>query len=61
MLWGLLYATVGFAGVTAWWQLYQRYPVAAVVLLVVLVAGVAAYVLRQVWLHRFAEVAPDAH
>ena len=27
LLWGLLYATVGFAGVTAWWQLYQRSPV----------------------------------
>jgi uncharacterized membrane protein YdjX (TVP38/TMEM64 family) len=28
LLWGLLYATVGFAGVTAWWQLYQRSPLA---------------------------------
>ncbi len=57
LLWGLLYATVGFAGVTAWWQLYLRSPVPAVVLLVVLVGGVTAYVVRQVRAHRAAEVA----
>ena len=56
VLWGLLYATVGFAGVTAWWQLYLRSPGPAVVLLVVLVVGVTAYVVRQVRAHRAAEV-----
>ena len=61
LLWGLLYATVGFAGVTAWWQLYQRSPLAAMVLLVVVVLGVAAYVVRQVWLHRSSRVESDAH
>jgi membrane protein DedA with SNARE-associated domain len=61
LLWGLLYATVGFAGVTAWWQLYKRSSLDAVVLLVVVVLGVAAYVLRQVRLHRSARVASDAH
>ena len=55
VLWGFLYATVGFAGVAAWGQLYQRSPPAAIVLLVVLVVGVAAYVVRQVWLRRSAE------
>jgi membrane protein DedA with SNARE-associated domain len=60
LLWGLLYATVGFAGVTAWWQLYQLAPLAAVVLLVVVVLGVAAYVVRQVWVHRSARVQSDA-
>ena len=61
MLWGLLYATVGFAGVTAWWQLYQRFPAAALVLLVVVVLGVTAYVVRQVRLHRSARAEADAH
>ena len=61
LLWGLLYATVGFAGVTAWWQLYLRAPVAATVALVIVVLGVTAYVVRQVWVHRSARVASDAH
>jgi len=61
LLWGLLYATVGFAGGIAWWQLYQRSPLAAAVLLVLVVLGVAAYVLRQVRLHRSARVESDAH
>jgi membrane protein DedA with SNARE-associated domain len=61
LLWGLLYATVGFAGVTAWWQLYQRSPLAAVASLVVVVLGVAAYVVRQVWLRRSVRVESDAH
>ena len=56
VLWGLLYATVGFAGVTAWWQLYLRSPVLAVALLVALVGGIIAYVVRQVHAHRAAEV-----
>jgi membrane protein DedA with SNARE-associated domain len=61
LLWGLLYATAGFAGVAAWWQLYQRSPLAAVVLLVLVVVGLATYVLRQVWLHRSTRVELDAH
>ncbi len=61
LLWGLLYATVGFAGLTAWWQLYQRSPLAALVLLVLVVLGVVAYVMRQVRLHRSARVESDAH
>ena len=61
LLWGLLYATVGFVGVTAWWQLYQRSPLAAAVFLLVVVLGLAAYVVRQVWLRRSARVESDAH
>ena len=61
LIWGLLYATAGFAGVTAWWQLYQRSPLAGVASLVVVVLGVAAYVVRQVWLRRSARVESDAH
>ena len=61
LLWGLLYATVGFAGVTAWWLLYQRSPLAALVLLVLVVLGVVGYVVRQVRLHRPARVESDAH
>jgi membrane protein DedA with SNARE-associated domain len=61
LLWGLLYATVGFAGVTAWWQLYLRSPLAAGVLLVVVVLGVTAYVVLQVRRHRSAQVESSAH
>ena len=42
-------------------QLYQRAPAAAVVLLVVVVGGVAAYVVRQVRLHRSALAEADPH
>ena len=55
VLWGLLYATAGFAGVTAWWQLYQRSAPAAIALAVLVVGGVAAYVLVQVRRHRTAD------
>ena len=61
LIWGLLYATAGFAGATAWWQLYQRSPLAAMALLVVVLLGVATYVARQVWLHRSVRVESDAH
>ena len=48
LLWGFLYATVGFATFSAWRELYLRFPAATVALTVVLTAGLAAYVLRQV-------------
>jgi membrane protein DedA with SNARE-associated domain len=48
LLWGFLYATVGFATFSAWRELYARFPAATVALTVVLAAGLVAYVLRQV-------------
>jgi membrane protein DedA with SNARE-associated domain len=48
VLWGFLYATVGFATFSAWRELYARYPTTTVVITVVLAAGLVAYVLRQV-------------
>jgi membrane protein DedA with SNARE-associated domain len=48
VLWGFLYATVGFATFSAWRELYARYPTASVVITVVLAVGLVAYVLRQV-------------
>jgi membrane protein DedA with SNARE-associated domain len=48
VLWGFLYATVGFATFSAWRELYARYPTTTSVITVVLAAGLVAYVLRQV-------------
>jgi membrane protein DedA with SNARE-associated domain len=48
VLWGFLYATVGFATFSAWRELYARYPTATIVITVVLAAGLVAYVVRQV-------------
>lgn len=46
-LWALLYATVGFVAFAAWFRLYDRSPALALVVAVVLVAALAAFVLRQ--------------
>jgi membrane protein DedA with SNARE-associated domain len=48
LLWGFLYATVGFATFSAWRELYARYPTTTLVVTVLLALGLAVYVLRQV-------------
>ena len=48
LLWGFLYATVGFATFSAWRELYARYPMVTMVITVLLLGALAAYVLRQV-------------
>jgi membrane protein DedA with SNARE-associated domain len=48
ILWAFLYATVGFATFAGWRQMYQLSPAAAIVILVVLLAGLAAYIVWQV-------------
>jgi membrane protein DedA with SNARE-associated domain len=48
VLWALLYATVGFVTVTAWLRLYELSPVAAIVVTVALLAGLAVFVWSQV-------------
>ena len=52
LLWGFLYATVGFATFSAWRELYARYPAATAGLTVVLVGALVAYVLHKVRLRR---------
>jgi membrane protein DedA with SNARE-associated domain len=47
ILWAFLYATVGFATFAAWRQVYGLSPVIAIVTLVVLLAGLAAYIVWQ--------------
>jgi membrane protein DedA with SNARE-associated domain len=48
ILWAFLYATVGFATFAGWRRVYQLSPTAAIVTLVVLVAGLAGYIVWQV-------------
>jgi membrane protein DedA with SNARE-associated domain len=48
LLWGFLYATVGLATFSAWRELYERFPTTTVVVTLLLLGGLAAYVLRQV-------------
>lgn len=48
VLWGFLYATVGFVTFAAWFRLYALSPVGAVVVLAVMVAAVTAFVLPQI-------------
>jgi len=48
ILWAFLYATVGFATFAGWRQMYELSPTAAVVILVVLLAALAAYIVWQV-------------
>ena len=48
LLWGFLYATVGFATFSAWRELYARYPTVTIVITVLLIGALAAYVLHQV-------------
>ena len=48
LLWGFLYATVGFATFSAWRELYARYPTVTIVITALLLGALAAYVVRQV-------------
>ena len=48
ILWAFLYATVGFATLAAWRRVYELSPPAAIVSLVVLLAGLAGYIVWQV-------------
>jgi len=47
LLWGLLYATVGFVTLAAWVRLYELSPTGAVLLLVGVVAAVGGFVVSQ--------------
>jgi membrane protein DedA with SNARE-associated domain len=48
ILWAFLYGTVGFATFAGWRQMYQLSPAAAIIILVILLAGLAAYIVWQV-------------
>jgi membrane protein DedA with SNARE-associated domain len=54
IIWAFLYATVGFATFAAWRQVYELSPVVAIIGLVVLLAGLAGYIVWQVR-HRNAD------
>jgi membrane protein DedA with SNARE-associated domain len=48
ILWAFLYATVGFASFAGWRRVYETSPTVAVVTLVVLLTGLAGYIVWQV-------------
>lgn len=48
ILWAFLYATVGFATFAGWRRVYELSPTAAILTLVLLLAGLAAYIVWQV-------------
>jgi membrane protein DedA with SNARE-associated domain len=48
ILWAFLYATVGFVTFAGWQRVYQLSPTVAIVTLVVLLAGLAGYIVWQV-------------
>jgi membrane protein DedA with SNARE-associated domain len=48
ILWAFLYATVGFATFAGWRQVYELSPTAAIVILMVLLVGLAGYIVWQV-------------
>jgi membrane protein DedA with SNARE-associated domain len=48
ILWAFLYATLGFATFAGWRRIYQLSPAVAIVTLVVLLAGLAGYIVWQV-------------
>jgi membrane protein DedA with SNARE-associated domain len=54
IIWAFLYATLGFATFAAWRQIYDLSPVVAIVSMVVLLAGLAGYIVWQVR-HRNAD------
>ncbi|SDS56939.1 DedA family protein [Microlunatus soli] len=54
LLWAFLYATVGFVAFAAWFQLYERSPVLAIVALAVVVVGLLIFVLSQLRSRRSA-------
>jgi membrane protein DedA with SNARE-associated domain len=47
LLWGFLYGTVGFVTFAAWFKLYELSPVAAIVVLALLIAALIAFVVTQ--------------
>ena len=48
ILWAFLYATVGFATFAGWRRVYELSPAVAIASLVVLLAGLAGYIVWQV-------------
>jgi membrane protein DedA with SNARE-associated domain len=48
ILWAFLYATVGFATFAGWRRMYELSPAVAIVILVMLLAGLAGYIVWQV-------------
>ena len=48
VMWGFLYATVGFVTFAAWYRLYQRQPIVALVILALLLITVISFVVYQV-------------
>ena len=48
ILWAFLYATVGFVTFAGWRRVYELSPTAAIVTVVVLLAGLAGYIVWQV-------------
>jgi membrane protein DedA with SNARE-associated domain len=60
LLWGFLYATAGLATFSAWRIIYDRSPTAAVVIMIVLLAGLVGYIAVQVRQRRREPVAQDA-
>jgi membrane protein DedA with SNARE-associated domain len=48
ILWAFLYATMGFATFAAWRRVYELSPAVAVACIVVLLAGLAGYIVWQV-------------
>ena len=51
LVWAFLYATVGFVTWSAWRRLYELSPVGAIVVGVLLLGGLAAFVVRQARSH----------
>ena len=48
IIWGFLYATIGFATFAAWRQMFELSPVVAIGGLVILLAALAGYIVWQV-------------
>lgn len=51
LLWGFLYATVGFVAFAAWFKLYDRFPALAVITLIVVVLALITFVVSQLRAH----------
>lgn len=60
LVWAVIYATLGSVTWTAFWLLYQRSPVIAVVLLAALVAGLVIFIVMQVRGGRRAQLMASA-
>ena len=48
ILWAFLYATAGFATFAGWRQMYELSPAVAIIILVILLVGLAGYIVWQV-------------